>query len=100
MGDFYELTREQLASLEGMGDKSAQNILRAIEQSKHPMLERFLYALGIRHVGEQAAHKLASHFGSLENLEMASEGNLNLIPDIGPETAKVCTIIFETPTTW
>ena len=97
VGDFYGLTREQLASLEGMGDKSAQNILRAIEQSRRPTLERFLYALGIRHVGEQAAHKLASHFGSLENLEMASEGDLNVIPDIGPETARSVYDYFREP---
>ncbi len=97
MSDFYGLTRKQLASLEGMGDKSAQNILRAIEQSRRPTLERFLYALGIRHVGEQAAHKLASHFGSLENLEMASEGDLNVIPDIGPETARSVYDYFRDP---
>ncbi|MCJ7809169.1 MAG: helix-hairpin-helix domain-containing protein, partial [Desulfobulbaceae bacterium] len=62
-----------------------------------PTLERFLYALGIRHVGEQAAHKLASHFGSLENLEMASEGDLNIIPDIGPETARSVYDYFREP---
>jgi len=97
VGDFYGLTREQLASLKGMGDKSARNILQAIEQSRRPTLERFLYALGIRHVGEQAAHKLASHFGSLENLEMASEGDLNIIPDIGPETARSLYDYFRDP---
>ncbi len=97
VGDFYGLTREQLVSLESMGDKSAQNILRAIEQSRRPTLERFLYALGIRHVGEQAAHKLASHFGSLKNLEMASEGDLNVIPDIGPETARSVYNYFRDP---
>ncbi len=87
VSDFYGITRGQLASLEGMGGKSAQNIVQAIQESKRPTLEHFLYALGIRHVGEHVAHILANHFGNLENLQSASVHDLISIQGIGPETA-------------
>ena len=97
--DFYVLTREQMACLEGMGEKSARKIIHAIEQSKHPTLERFLYALGIRHVGEHAARLLAIHFGGLEGLRMASEDDLIGVQGIGPETARSVFGYFRDPHT-
>ena len=69
--DLYQLTTEQLAALERMGEKSAQNLLAAIEQSKHTTLPRFLYALGIREVGEATAQALARYFGTLDVLAAA-----------------------------
>ena len=97
VSDFYMLTREQVASLEGMGKKSAQNMMQAIQRSRRPTLEHFLYALGIPHVGEHAAHLLANHFGSLENLKIASEGDLIAIQGIGPETARSVYDYFREP---
>jgi len=87
-GDLYFLTKDQLVPLERMADKSADNIIQAIAQSKRPQLHRFLYALGIRHVGEHIASVLTRHFGSLERLQAASEEELIQIHEIGPEVAK------------
>ncbi len=87
VADIYDLTHEQLASLERMGDKSAENLLEAIERSKQTTLARFLYALGIREVGEATAATLASHFGSLEAIMEAEEERLMQVPDIGPVVA-------------
>ncbi len=95
--DFYVLTLEQIASLAGMGKKSARKIIQAIERSRHPTLERFLYALGIRHVGEHAAHVLAAHFTGLEGLKTASEVDLTAIQGIGPETARSVYGYFRDP---
>jgi DNA ligase (NAD+) len=85
--DIYALTKEQLCALERMADKSAQNILDALEKSKSTTLARFIYALGIRDVGEATAQALASHFGSLEALMNADSEQLQQIPDIGPVVA-------------
>ncbi|RME32940.1 MAG: NAD-dependent DNA ligase LigA, partial [Gammaproteobacteria bacterium] len=87
VADIYELRHEQLASLERMGDKSARNLLEAIERSKQTTLARFLYALGIREVGEATAATLAGHFGSLEAIMEADEERLMEVPDIGPVVA-------------
>ena len=97
VGDFYLVTREQIASLEGMGEKSAQNIVRAIQGSRRPTLEHFLFAIGIRHVGKHAAHILAARFGRLETLEMATERDLTAIRGIGPETARSVYDYFREP---
>ena len=86
--DFYVLTKDQLLPLERMAEKSAENVIQAIEQSKRPTLARFLYALGIRHVGEHTARILASYFGSLDRIKAASEEELTAIYEIGPEVAK------------
>ena len=86
--DLYALTKEQLLPLERMAEKSAENVIQAIEQSKTPELGRFLYALGIRHVGEHTAKVLASHFGSIDKIKAASEEELTEIHEIGPEVAK------------
>ena len=69
--DLYFLTKEQLLALDRQADKSAENLLDAIERSKTPPLDKFIFALGIRHVGERTAKILAEHFGSMENLMKA-----------------------------
>jgi len=87
VADLYGLTREQLVGLERMGEKSADNLLQQLERSKRPALDRLLYALGIREVGEVTATALARHFGSLEKLLEASEEELVEVPDVGPIVA-------------
>jgi DNA ligase (NAD+) len=88
VADLYSLTKDQLADLERMADKSAQNLLDALERSKDSTLPRCLTALGIRHVGEATAKLLAEHFGDLKKIEQASEEQLMEIREIGPEVAK------------
>lgn len=86
--DLYTLTAEQLAALDRMGEKSAENLVEAIEDSKkHATLPRFLYALGIRDVGEATAAALANHFGALKELQEASEEQIQEVPDVGPVVA-------------
>lgn len=85
--DLYALTLEQIAGLERMAQKSAQNLLEALERSKQTTLARFLFALGIREVGEATAAALAGHFGTLEALAQASEEDLQQVPDVGPVVA-------------
>ncbi len=87
VADLYGLKREQLASLERMGEKSADNLLAELEKSKTPDLDRLLYALGIREVGEVTARSLAAHFGSLEAIAAASEEELTEVADVGPVVA-------------
>ncbi len=86
--DLYTIPKEVWASLEGMGDKSAENILEALEKSKNVDLGRFIYALGIRHVGEHTARVLAEKLGSLEAFFNVTEDELLKIPGIGPEVAR------------
>ncbi len=85
--DLYYIKKEDLLSLEGFAEKSAQNLLDAIEQSKRVSLPRFLYALGIRHVGEVTAQLLAKHFKRLDKIMEASIEELQAIQGIGPEVA-------------
>jgi DNA ligase (NAD+) len=85
--DMFTLSKEQLAGLERMADKSAQNILDALEKSKSTTLARFIYALGIRDVGEATAQALASYLGDLDDLMKADEEALQEIPDVGPVVA-------------
>ncbi|MEZ5452712.1 MAG: NAD-dependent DNA ligase LigA [Thiothrix sp.] len=85
--DLYRLQAEQVAALERMGDKSADNLVKALEKSKATTLERFIFALGIREVGEATAKTLARHFGSLETLQTAEEETLKRVPDVGPVVA-------------
>lgn len=87
VADLYLLTEEQLADLERMGEKSARNLIEALEKSRRPPLARFLYALGIREVGEATAKALAAHFGSLEAIEQADQEALEAVTDIGPVVA-------------
>ncbi len=88
LADLYNLKKEQLAGLERMAEKSAQNLLDALEQSKDIALPRFLTALGIRHVGEATAKLLSDHFGDLHTLMDAPEEKLMEVREIGPEVAK------------
>jgi len=85
--DLYFLTKEQLVALDRLAEKSAQNLIDAIAKSKNPPLDKFIYALGIRHVGEHTAKLLADHFGSIENLMNAKKEDLMAINEIGEETA-------------
>ncbi len=85
--DLYALTTEQLAGLERMAEKSAANVVAAIERSKRPPLDRFLYALGIRHVGEHLAQVLADRFRDVDAIMRASEEDLLAVHGIGPEVA-------------
>ncbi len=86
--DLYRLDLEKLLQLDRMAEKSANNLLRAIENSKETTLDRFIYALGIRHVGEHVARLLAERFGSLEALQAADEEALLEVPEIGPHIAE------------
>lgn len=86
--DIYRLNEEKILSLDRQGEKSTQNILKSIEKSKSTTMSRFIYALGIRHVGEQTARTLTSHFGSLEAFMKASPEELIEVPDIGPKVAE------------
>ncbi|MGN6454456.1 MAG: NAD-dependent DNA ligase LigA, partial [Steroidobacteraceae bacterium] len=85
--DLYALTTEQLAQLDRMGEKSAANLIAAIERSRRTTLPRLLYGLGVREVGEATALALARHFGTLERLLEADETAIQQVPDIGPVVA-------------
>ncbi|HPD16288.1 MAG TPA: NAD-dependent DNA ligase LigA [Planctomycetota bacterium] len=95
--DLYDLTQEQLAGLERMGEKSARNLLNAIEASKTRPLARCLFALGIRHVGEHVADVLAQEFGSLEALLAADEARLASTHEIGPTLARSVREFLDNP---
>ncbi len=86
--DLYALRAGELAELERMADKSAQNVVAAIDQSRQTTLARFIYALGIRHVGEATARDLAAHFGALDPILTASEEALLEVRDVGPVLAE------------
>ena len=94
VADIYKLTKDDLLSLERMGDKSAQNILDEIENSKKLPLERVIFGLGIRFVGERTAQFLAEHFGSMEHLMKASEEELQQVDEVGPRIAKSISEFF------
>ncbi len=94
LADLYSLTFTQLAGLERMAEKSAQNMLDALEKSKTSTFSRFLYSLGIREVGEATAKQLAMHFDHLSDLYKVTEEELQTIPDIGPIVAKHITSFF------
>ena len=97
IADCYGLTKEQLVSLERMGEKSAENLLFAIQKSNATTLARFIYALGISQVGEATAKQLATHFGSLDALMEASEEALQLVQDVGPVVASSIHHFFAQP---
>ena len=97
VADLSSLTVDQLAELERMGSKSAENLVAALEKSKRTSLSRFLYALGIREVGEVTAENLASHLGSLERVMSADEERLQAIPDVGPTMAHHIATFFRQP---
>jgi DNA ligase (NAD+) len=85
--DLYSLTADEIAGLERMGPKSAANLVEALERSKATTLPRFLFALGIRDVGEATALALATHFGRLEALESATLEEIQQVRDVGPVVA-------------
>jgi DNA ligase (NAD+) len=95
--DLYGLDLDRLAGLERMGEKSAQNLLDALARSKETSLARFVYALGIRNVGEATAKDLARHFGGLDALMHADEAALLEVPDVGPVVAESIGRFFAEP---
>lgn len=95
--DIYTLTREKLLTLDRMGDKSADNLLAAIKRSQTPTLEKFIFALGIRHTGEHIAKILAERFGNISKLIAATEEVLLGVRDIGPEVAASIIKFFQEP---
>jgi len=94
IADLYYLSREQLAGLERMGDKSASNVIQSIERSKSRPVSRLIFALGIPHVGSETADLLASRFHSLDRLAQATEEELLSIPSIGPKIAQSIVAFF------
>ncbi|MFO8152329.1 NAD-dependent DNA ligase LigA [Thioalkalivibrio sp.] len=95
LADLYALSVDDLLNLEGIAEKTARNLHQAIQETKKPRLDRFLYALGIRHVGERVATMLAREFQSLDRLRKASLGDLKKMPDIGPEIAQSVHTFFQ-----
>jgi DNA ligase (NAD+) len=97
VADLYGLDKDDFMKFDRMGDKLAENLLNATARSKNRELSRFIYALGIRHVGEHTARLLATSFGSLENLEKATEDELLSIREIGPQVAESIITFFRNP---
>jgi DNA ligase (NAD+) len=97
VADVYKLTEADLLSLERMGEKSAQNVLREIEASKKLPLERVIYGLGIRFVGERTAQFLAEQLGSMDELMNASEEGLQQVNEVGPRIAQSIAEFFQEP---
>ena len=95
--DLYKLGLTALANLARMADKSAMNLLSAIEESKQTTLPRFVFGLGIRHVGEATAKELARHFGKLDAIMNATEEQLLAVNDVGPIVAKSLRTFFDQP---
>ncbi len=97
VADIYKLTKDDLLSLERMGEKSAQNVLDEIEASKKLPLERVIYGLGIRFVGERTAQFLAEHLGSMDELMNANEEDLQQVNEVGPRIAESIREFFQEP---
>lgn len=97
VGDLYFLQEPQIENLERMGRKSAQNLVRALEESLGKSYERLLYGLGIRHVGRATARELSAAYASLDSLRKASEQELSSVPDIGPVVARSIYDFFSKP---
>ncbi|AVM22910.1 NAD-dependent DNA ligase LigA [Bacillus pumilus] len=95
VSDLYRLTKEELIQLERMGEKSVDNLLRSIEQSKENSLERLLFGLGIRFIGSKAAKTLAMHFGDIEQLKQATKEQLLEVDEIGEKMADAVVTYFE-----
>jgi DNA ligase (NAD+) len=95
--DLYRLGLNGLASLDRMAEKSAQNVLAALEKSKHATLPRFLFGLGIRHVGEATAKELVRHFGKLDAIMDATPEQLLEVADVGPVVAQSIHTFFQQP---
>ncbi len=97
VSDIYELTKEKLLTLERIGEKSAQNLLDEIERSRKLPLERVIFGLGIRFVGERTAEFLAEHFGSMDALMNASVDELKEVNEVGPRVAESIREFFDEP---
>lgn len=97
VADLYLLKKADLTGLERMGEKSAGNLIDAIDRSRNPVLWKFIYALGIREVGEATAKALASHFGTLEAISEADEETLQSVTDVGPIVAGHIRSFFDQP---
>jgi DNA ligase (NAD+) len=97
LAELYTLGVEELAEYDRMGRKSAENLIEAIAQAKRPQLNRLIFALGIRHVGETTARDLALHFSSIESLMHASLDALLTVPDVGPVVAGSIARFFAEP---
>lgn len=97
VADLYTLDWQSIATLDRMGEKSARNLVAALEASKQTTLERFLFALGIREVGEATARSLARHFGNLPAIMAASEDQLQQVDDVGPVVARFIAEFFDQP---
>jgi DNA ligase (NAD+) len=97
--DLFRLTKAQVLTLERMADKSAGNIIAAIERSRHPSLARLIYGLGIRHVGLHVAEVLAQHLRDLDHLAGASFEEVRDVPGIGPTIAQSVVEFFRQPAT-
>jgi len=95
VADLYSLTKDDLLKLERMGDKSAQNVLNEIAASKKLPLERVIYGLGIRFVGERTAQFLAEHFGSMEAIMNAGVDELIEVNEVGPRIAESISEFFQ-----
>jgi DNA ligase (NAD+) len=95
--DIYRLSLETLADLERMGEKSAANLVAAIDHSRKATLARFIFALGIRNVGEATARDLARSFGDIRTLMEADEARLQQVPDVGPVVAQSIAGFFREP---
>ncbi|MFO7982672.1 MAG: NAD-dependent DNA ligase LigA [Desulfuromonadales bacterium] len=95
LADLYRLEPEDLEQLEGFAEKSARQLYEAICETREPRLDRFLYALSIRHVGQRMAQTLARHFGTFEKLMEADRGDFEQLADVGPEIARSLSRFFE-----
>jgi len=94
LADLYRLSGKDLATLDGFAEKSAEKLHKAIQNSRKPPLERFLYGLGIRHVGRRSARVLADAFGDMDALSKATSEELERIPEVGPEIADSVAAFF------
>ncbi|QCX52835.1 NAD-dependent DNA ligase LigA [Elizabethkingia sp. JS20170427COW] len=100
ISDFYHLSKEQLLPLERMAEKSAQNIINAVEKSKEVPYEKVLFGIGIKHVGETVAKKLAKNFSSIDELKNASVEELTSVEDIGEKIAQSIVEFLNNPENW
>lgn len=95
VADIFTLTKGDLSPLDRFAEKSAENLVQAIENSKLVTLPRFIFSLGIRHVGEETAERLAEHFGSWEKISQAAQADLEQVPDVGPRVAESLCDFFQ-----
>ena len=97
VADIYDLEMDDVARLERMGKKSAENLVAQVEKSKTHPLHRLVFALGIRHVGERSARDLAEHFGAMDRLAAARYDDLTAVPEVGPKVAESVLAFFREP---